>query len=182
MNRGQRQMWILRLTRVAILLVFAAALGLMLHRFRRTPEQVELTHWVEKDAPALFAAERPIDERLERLNATPGPKPEAARALLVDEIIPRLIQLRRQADAVTLRTREVRDLNAEYVRLVDQLTDAARACVRVIDDPELPGDAGLVVVRERFADVRQAYQTFDQHVRMACVRHRLAPPAMRPRP
>ena len=30
--------------------------------------------------------------------------------------------------------------------------------------------------RERFADVRRAYQTWDGHVRMACVRNRLAPP------
>jgi hypothetical protein len=171
-----RAQWIIRLTRLAILLVFAATIGLALHRFRRTPEQLELTHYIEKEVPSLFSIEQPIDERIERLSRAPGLQPEAARALLVDEIIPRLIQLRRQAEGLPLRTDEAKKLNDEYIALTSQLVDACRACVQVIDDPKVPDAAGLVLVRERFADVRRAYQTWDGHVRMACVRNRLAPP------
>lgn len=159
-----------------------AAIGLLIHRFRRTPEQQELTHYIEKEVPSLFSLEQPIDERIERLNRAPGLSPEEARALLVNEVIPRLIALRRQAEGLPLRTDEAKKLNVEYVALVAQLVDACRACVQVIDDPKLPDGAGLVLVRERFSDIRRAYQTWNSHVRMACVRHRLAPPTMLPQP
>ncbi len=175
-----RAFWVNRIIRVVSLLVFGVACGLAVHRLRRTPEQQELTHYVQVDLPALFRSEEPIDERIERLGKVPGLKPPEARALLVDDVLPRLVKLRRQAEAVTLRTDEARRLNAEYLAVTDQLIDACRACVRVIDDPALPDGAGLVVVRERFADVRRAYQAWDEHVRQACVRHRLAQPAALP--
>lgn len=169
-----------RVIRIVSLLVFAAACGLLVQRFRRTPEQQELTRYVKIELPALFAAEQPIDERIERLGKVPGLKPEEARALLVDDVIPRLIALRRQADGLQLRTDEARKLDQEYVAVVDELIDACRACVRVIDDPKLPDGAGLVLVRERFTDVRNAWRTWDDHVAQACVRHRLAKPAALP--
>jgi hypothetical protein len=177
-----RAQWIIRISRLAILLVFASAIGLAISRFRRTPEQLELTQYIEKEVPSLFSLEQPIDERIERLSRAPGLQPDQARALLVDEIIPRLIQLRRQAEALPLRTEEAKRLNGEYLALTDRLVDACRSCVQVIDDPAVPDGAGLIVVRERFADVRRAYQVWDEHVRVACVRHRLAPPAALPRP
>lgn len=177
-----RARWILRLTRLAILLTFLATVGLLIHRFRRTPEQQELTHYIEKEVPSLFSLEQPIDERIERLNRAPGLTPDAARDLLVNDVIPRLIALRRQAESLPLHTDEAKRLNAEYIALTGQLVDACRACVQVIDDPKLPDGAGLILVRERFADIRRAYQTWDGHVRLACVRHRLAPPTMLPRP
>jgi len=175
-----RALAINRIIRILSLLVFAAACGLALHRFRRTPEQQELTRYVKVELPALFAAEQPIEERIDRLGRAPGLKPEEARALLVEDIIPRLVKLRRQAEGFQLHTAEARRLNEEYLALTDQLIDACRACVRVIDDPKLPEGAGLVVVRERFADVRRAYRAWDDHVRQACVRHRLAKPAALP--
>lgn len=177
-----RAQWIIRLTRLVILLVFAATIGLAIHRFRRTPEQLELTQYIEKEVPSLFSLEQPIDERIERLSRAPGLQPDEARTLLVNDIIPRLIALRRQAEGLPLRTDEAKKLNAEYIALTAQLVDACRACVQVIDDPKLPDGAGLVLVRERFADIRSAYQKWDAHVRLACVRHRLAPPTMLPRP
>lgn len=167
-----------RAIRIASLFVFAVTCGLAVHRFRRTPEQTELKHYVERDLPPLFAAEQPIDDAVARLGKAPGLKPDEARALLVDDVLPRLVKLRRQAEAVTLTTNEARALNDEYLKVVDQLIDACRACVHVIDDPKLPDGAGLVIVRERFADVRRAYQTWDEHVRAACVRNRLAKPAL----
>jgi hypothetical protein len=174
-----RASWLNRVIRLVCLLVFAAACGLLLHRLRRTPEQQELTRYVTIDIPSLFAAEEPIDQRLARLDKSPGLKPEEARTLLVDDVIPRLVKLRRQAEALPLHTDEARRLNQEYLAVADQLIDACRACVRVIDDPTLPDGAGLVLVRERFADVHRALVAWDADVRAACVRHRLAkPPAL----
>jgi hypothetical protein len=169
--------WVIRGIRLLTLLVFAASIGLLIHRLRRTPEQQELTRYVKIDIPSLFAAEEPIDQRIARLSQAPGLKPEEARTLLVDDIIPRLLRLRREAEAIQLHTADARKLNDEYLRVTDELIDACRACVRVIDDATLPTGAGMVLVRERFADVHRAMQAWDAHVRETCVRHRLAKPA-----
>ena len=80
-----------------------------------------------------------------------------------------------------LRTDETRGSTTSTCRSTDQLIDACRTCVHVIDDPKLPDGAGLVQVRERFADVHRTLQAWDDHVRAACVRHRLAPPSALPR-
>lgn len=175
-----RALFVNRLIRVLSLLLFGAACGLAVHRLRRTPEQQELTRYVKIELPSLFAAEAPIDERIARLGKIPGLKPEEARALLVDDIIPRLVKMRRQAEGLALHTNEARQLNQEYLGVTDELIDACRACVRVIDDPKLPDGAGLLLVRERFTDVTNAWRTWDEHVRQACVRHRLAKPAAPP--
>jgi len=137
---------------------------------------------VKVEIPSLFSVEEPIDERLARLNKAPGLKPEEARALLVDDVIPRIVKLRRQAADLQLHTYEAQRLNQEYLGVIDQLIDACRACVRVMDDPQLPEGAGMVVVRERFADVRRALGAWDDHVREACVRNRLAKPSALPKP
>ena len=76
---------IVRVVRVLTLIAFAAACGLLLHRLRRTPEQQELSHYVQVEIPSLFSVEQPIDERIGRLNRAPGLKPEEARQLLVDD-------------------------------------------------------------------------------------------------
>ena len=52
--------------------------------------------------------------------------------------------------------------------------------MRVIDDPKLPDGAGLVLVRERFADVHRALESWEDDVRATCVRHRLAKPTSLP--
>jgi hypothetical protein len=176
--RGQT---INRAIRLISLLLFAVGCGVLLHRLHRTPEQTELTRYVQKSLPSLSLSEQPIDEAIARLGKAPGLKPDEARALLVDDVIPRLVKLRRQAEAIPLDTSDARALNDEYLKVTDELIDACRACVHVIDDPQLPADAGLVIVRERFAQVHQAYQTWDQHVRQACIRHRLAQPTTPPR-
>jgi hypothetical protein len=175
-----RAFWINRAVRIFTLLLFGVACGLAVHRFRRTPEQRELTHYVQVELPSLFAAEAPIEERIKRLGRSPGLKPEEARTLLVDDVIPRLLKLRRQAESLQLNTDEARQLNQQYITVTDQLIDACRSCVRVIDDPTLPAGAGLVVVRERFEDVRRAYRAWDEQVQRSCLRHRLAKPAASP--
>lgn len=165
-----------RAIRVALLLVFAAGLGLLIHRLERSPEQKDLTRYVEVEVPALLAVEQPIQSRIDRLGQAPGLKPDEARALLVDDVIPRLIKLRKAAGEVRTDTDETRQLHAEYLKVTDRLIEACRTCVRVIDDPKVSTGDGLKKVRDEFAAVRQAYSDWDEHVRQACVRHRLAPP------
>jgi hypothetical protein len=168
-----------RTVRLASLVVFAVACGLAYHRFHRTPEQVDLARYVESELPKIFSSEAPIEERVDRLGRAPGLSSDAARALLVDDLVPRLLRLRRQVEELHTDTSETRALNAEYLGITDRLIDACRACVRVIDDPKLPQAAGLSEVRARFAEVRRAYRSWDDHVRAACARHRLAGPVAR---
>ncbi|HZS38096.1 MAG TPA: hypothetical protein VFF06_14765 [Polyangia bacterium] len=172
-----------RAIRIISLLVFAGACGLAWHKLRRTPEQEDLTRYVEVEVPRVTASEQPIQERIDRLGQAPGLKPDEARTLLIDDVIPRLIRLRKQAEelATDKRTREVRALADEYLKVTDRLIDACRNCVHVIDDPKLSTVEGLKQVRARFAEVRQAYQDWDAHVQQACARHRLVRPAAPPR-
>jgi hypothetical protein len=157
-------------------MVFAAGITLLLHRLSRSPEQKDLTRYVELEVPALERAEAPIQERIDRLGKAPGLKPEEARRLLVDDVIPRLIKLKKQAGDARTDTDETKQLNAEYLQVTDRLIEACRTCVRVIDDPKLSTGAGYKQVQAEFEAVRKAYQAWDEHVRQACVRHRLAPP------
>jgi hypothetical protein len=168
-----------RALRLFTLLGFAAAIGLLVHRLQRSPEQRDLTRYVEVEVPALEAAEVPIRRGIDRLAQAPGLKPEEARKLLVDDVIPRLVKLRKAAAEVRTGTHETRQLNEEYLRVTDRLIEACRSCVRVIDDPKLSTAAGLAQVRNEFDEVRKAYARWDEHVREACVRHRLAPPEAR---
>jgi hypothetical protein len=169
-----RAIWILRVTRICILVAFACGVGLLVHRLKRTPEQRDLTHFVEVDVPRLRAAEQPVFDKVQRLD--PKLTPEAARAVFVDEINPKLIALRKQAEGLRSETKETRLLIDEYLQVTDRLIDACRAAVRAIDDPELPGGAGYLVVKEHFEEVDRARRRWDAHVRDACVQHRLAPP------
>jgi hypothetical protein len=168
-----------RILKILALLAFAVAGGLAMHRFRKSPEQADLERYVQSEVPKLLYSEQPIQERVDRLGRAPGLRPEEARALLIDDIIPRLLRLRRQAEALQMTTRSSRTLNDEYLAITDQLIDACRTCVRIIDDPKLPQAVGLGQVRARFAEVRRAYATWNQHVRDACVHHGLVPPQPR---
>ena len=165
-----------RAIRLASLLAFAAGLGLLVFKLQRSPEQQDLTHYVEVEVPAMLAAEQPIAERINRLGQAPGLKPFDARKLIVDEVIPRLLKLKKGVEQIKTNTGETRQLNLEYLKVTDELIDACRKCVQVIDDPKLSTGDGLKAVRARFAEVRTAYQTWDAHVQEACVRHRLAKP------
>jgi hypothetical protein len=169
-----------RAIRVALLGVLAGGVGLLIHRLERSPEQKDLARYVEVEVPALRAVEQPIEERIERLDHAPGLKPDEARALLVDDVIPRLIKLRKAAGEVRADTQETKELHAEYLRVTDRLIEACRTCVRVIDDPKVSTVDGFTKVRDEFAQVRQAYVDWDEHVRQACVRHRLSPPTVKP--
>jgi len=163
--------------RLAALIAFAAGLGLAYHRLHRTPEQEALQKLVELDLPKLRGPEGEIEARVDRLNRAPGLKPDEARALLVDDVLPRLVRLKKQAEELPAPTPESRALVDEYLKVTDQLIDACRTCVRIIDDPKMSTGAGVAEVRQRFAQVHEAYRVWDRHVAEACARHRLAAPS-----
>lgn len=165
-----------RVVRVASVVALVGGLALLAHRLERTPEQEDLTHYVEAEVPSLRSLEAPVDAQLARLGQAPGLKPEEARKLLVDDVIPRLLKIKRQAADLPTKTGVTRALNREYLQVTDQLIDACRLCVQVIDDPKRSTLEGLKDVRARFAEVRKAYDHWDTDVREACVRNRLAKP------
>ena len=90
--------------------------------------------------------------------------------------------LRRQADGAAAQApTRARQLNQEYLGVVDQLIDACRACVRVIDDPQAarrrrPGAGARALRRRRIARSRRGTST----CAIACVRNRLAKPSALP--
>jgi hypothetical protein len=116
---------------------------------------------------------------MERLGEPAGLAPEAARTLLVDDVVPRLLKLRQQAEAVDARTPAVYDLTRSYLRVLDRMLDASRAAVRAIDDPKLPGARGWEEVRRRIAEVEQARAAFAADLERTLKQHRLAGPAGR---
>lgn len=160
--------------RVATLMVFAVAAGLLYQRLRRTPEQRELANYVEHELPALLSAEHVIAERMERLGERSGLAPEAARTLLVDDLVPRLLKVRQQAETVDARTPAVYDLTRSYLRVLDRMLDACRACVRAIDDPKLPEARGWQEVRARFADAERQRSAFYAELDGTLKQHHLA--------
>ncbi len=168
-----------RLIRLAALVAFAGGVGAAYYRFHRTPEQQALQHLVEDDLPKIAPAEREINTRIDRLGKAPGLKPDDARALLVDDVMPRLLRLRKQLEQLPAPTPETKALIVEYLQATDQLVDACRTCVHIIDDPKLSTGDGLKQVRDGFAAVRTAYHTWDQHLAEACARHGLAAPPAR---
>src|SRR4051812_38103628 len=113
-------MRLVRVVQLLCLLGFAAGVGLLIHRLERSPEQRDLTRYVEAEVPGLRRAEAPIRAGLDRLGQAPGLKPEAARQLLVDDLIPRLIKLRKKAAQIPTTTFEARSLNDEYLRNLDR--------------------------------------------------------------
>jgi hypothetical protein len=163
-----------KVIRIVCLLAAAGGVGLLIHRLNRSPEQKELTRYVEVEVPAILSLEQAIQQRIDRLGQAPGLKPEEARTLLVDDVIPRLIKLKKQVGDLKFQTVEVRELNDEYIKVTDRLIDACRACVKVIDDPKVSTVDGMKQVRSEFDAVRTAYQTWDDHVRTTAKRHRLS--------
>src|SRR5436305_962689 len=93
--------WGMRLATVAILI---AGIALAWSKFHPSDEQEELTRYVENMVPSYLEHEKAIYARLDRLEGRPGPTPEEARKLFVDDVIPRLIALRAQAQAVVAKS------------------------------------------------------------------------------
>jgi hypothetical protein len=169
-----------KIIRIAAVFLFAFGVGVGYHRLHRTPEQTALRQLVEDDLPKLRPSETAIYDRLDQLWRSPGLKPDEARRLLVDDVIPRLVRLRKQVEELPLPEAETRALLEEYLQATDQLIAACRTCVRIIDDPKLSTLDGMKQVRERFATVEGAFRTWDRHVTEACARHQLAAPQARP--
>lgn len=159
----QGLLWFMRLGIVAMLSVTGAFLYT---RYHQTPEQAELVRYVENDLPSLDGVERPIVQTMEALLASRTTRPEDARRILVDELMPQLIRLRKLAEAPVRasQTPAVQQLAAEYRATVDEFIEACRTAVRVIDDPKLEARVGLSQVQAAFQHAAERSQAWRSHV------------------
>lgn len=153
-----------------------AGVAVAWQRYHTTDEQLELGRYVEMQVPSLLDMERAVYQRIDRLSTAPGPSPAEARALLVDDVMPRLIALRTKARSVEAHTPALRAIDDEYLATVDKLIEACRAAVRAIDDPSLSSEAGEELVRRKFYEAGTASKAWSQHLREACVKAKLTPP------
>ncbi len=167
-------------TRIRLLLfvVLVVAGGVGLWRFRPSPVQVDLKNYVEVERPKLRPAEDAITSRLAELSpavhATTKLGPAEARALLVDDVLPRLVRLKSLAAEIRPATSKVQALHLEYLAVIDHLTDACRQCLHALDDEKGDPRQRWHAVQAAFAEVDRAWGAFYADVQAACVRHHLA--------
>jgi hypothetical protein len=165
--------WGFRLASVAMVV---AGIWIAWNKFRPNEEQAELTRYVEHEVPAFLERERAVYDRLDRLSNTPGPTAAEARTLLVDDVIPRLIALRKLAESVVAHAPSLQAINAEYLAVVDKLLDACRNSVRTIDDPTVAGSDAHKGVRARFLAAGEASRAWSQHLADTCKKAGLKSP------
>jgi hypothetical protein len=172
--------------RVLFVVGAVGAVIFLLWRHKKTPEQIDLANYVERTLPWLRSREAPVEAEIAKLSGKGAPGPEAARKMLVDEIIPSLLKLKKEATNFHPETKDVEELHLRYVAVTDRLIDACRACVRVIDDPKLSTADGVKTIRDEFAAVRTAYASWDTDLDALCKRHHIrlktAPSAPAPSP
>jgi hypothetical protein len=167
-----------RIIRAALLLLVAGGIGLLSHRMRRSDEQLELTRYVERELPPLLEEEQAIADGIDAMLADKALPAAEARRRLVDDLVPRLVRLRRRAEALAPSTVTVRQLGAGYLAVLDAWTEGARAAVRAIDDPQLTTAAAVASVRERLAEAARADREWRARLVQTCEHHRLARPQL----
>ena len=91
------------------------------------------------------------------------------------------MRLRRRAEALAPATVTVRQLGAAYLGVLDAWTEAARAAVRAIDDPQISTEGAIASVRERLADAARADRAWRARLVQTCEHHHLTRPATRSR-
>jgi hypothetical protein len=152
--------------RLGIVAMLSVTGAFLYTRYHQTDEQAELVRYVETDLPPLDAVEGPIVQSMQALLSSRDTKPEEARRVLVDELMPRLVRLRTLADAPlrASRTPAVKALASEYRATVEDFIDACRTAVRVIDDPKLDARDGLAQVQAAFHRAAERSQAWRGHV------------------
>ncbi len=168
-----------RAIRLASVVTLLAGIALYLYRGQRTPEQEELRSYVEVLLPRLGSTEDRVDDMLRKLQVAPGLPPPAARALLVDEVIPTLIALRAQASERTFQTSDVVRLQKAYDEVVLGQIEACRTAVRVIDDSKLDTKTAMARVQKAFADAATRRQQWKQQLQATSASHGMLTPVRR---
>lgn len=160
--------------RVVGVLAICGGAAFGLRRCETTPEQADLEHFVTVELPHLQRADREVQERLERLGDLKL-KPEDARKLITDDLMPRLVKLSRAATEVRRSTAEVDGLCRAYAQVIDRVSQALRVCLKAIDAPTLVATDALAQIRAEFAAVDRAYRAWDDRLDRALRAHDLAP-------
>lgn len=156
--------WIVRIV-TGVMLLVAIVVGA--RKFRTTPEQEELSRYVQLTVPVYLREVADVEDRITRLDR-PGLKPEEARAILVDEVTPLALRARKHATAVQADVPSVKASNEEFLAALDQLIDTARTAVRAIDDPALSGEEGHRQVKDKHRAAGEAIRAWMQHLAERC--------------
>lgn len=166
-----------RAIRVASLFTLLIGLGIYGVRSQRTPEQEELRTYVEISLPLLASTETRIDQKMTQLGRVPGLPPEAARRLLVDDIIPNLLALRSQSNERKFQTLAVIGLQHAYDEVVLAQIEACRTSVRVIDNSKLDTETAMAKVKRAFADAGIKRAAWKTQLAQTCAAHGLVQPS-----
>jgi hypothetical protein len=162
---GQAVLWFMRLS---ILAMIAVGLAVLYGRTRMSPAQKELVRYVEIEVPALKKVQGPIVDRLGDVLGDRHLPPERARRILVDEVMPGLVRLRKLSEApiAAAQTQEVGALAREYQGVVEQYMEVCRTAVRAIDEPGSRQDPreALLRVHRTLAAALSGEQAWAGHV------------------
>ena len=167
LGRRTRQSPTVWLVRIVTLAMLVAAVVTLWRRHRDEPAQEELVRYATLTVPGYLEDLERLHALLDRLQV-PGVTPAAARAVLVDELMPWIIRMRRRAEAVTVAAAPVRASNAEYLGALDRYMDMDRAAVRAIDDPGQPGADGQQAFLARRREADEAVRQFLGGLRTRC--------------
>ena len=141
--------WGVRIVSAAMLVV---GIFVLWQRYRPVASQDELVRFSTLTVPGYLEELARLHALIDRLGA-PGLAPADARVLLVDDLMPTLIRMRKRAEGVQTDSPTVHDSNAEYMAALDAYMDMDRAAVRTIDDPSAgPEAARAFPTKRREAD------------------------------
>jgi len=158
--------------RVIIVLSMCIGAGVAYNRCKTTPEQDDLAHFVANSLPRLRMADREISEQLARLNDVKL-KPSDARAIVTNDVMPRVVKLRHTLAEQPHATREVDELLKAYGGVADREAEACRTILRAIDDPKIAGVDGVKLVRGEFEAVERAHKAWDDQLARTLATHGL---------
>jgi hypothetical protein len=164
-RRGGWGVWAIRVASVIMLLV---GVVVALRKYGETPEQVELRRYMTLAVPVFLSEMADVGARFDDLSRAGGPGPAEARARLVDELMPRLVRLRKRAGDVEAKTAAVRAGNDELLTVLDRWLEACRGGIRAIDDPALAGEEGFRRVRADRRAADDAAREWVTHLRERC--------------
>lgn len=170
--RFNPMVWALRLATIGMLV---AGVVVAARKYSTTPEQDELTRFATLTVPVYLADVADAQARFDRVTSPDSHgadggtlTPAEARAMLVDDLMPALIRVKKRASLVETSAASVRASNEEYLAAVDKLIEAGRTAVRAIDDPLLSGEAGYKQMRQRRREAHEALGAWMMHLRERC--------------
>lgn len=162
-RRFNPTVWAVRLLTVAMLVV---GIVVLVQRARPSASQEELVRYATFTVPSYLDELARLHVLLDRLGGS-ALQPAEARTLLVDELMPALIRMRKRAEQVKTEAPAVAQSNAEYLAALDLYLEMQRAAVRTLDDPAA-GAEGARAYSGKRREADEAVRAFMAHLRERC--------------